>query len=163
MKRYLIRLLFIILPVSRLFHFRRWLLAWSGVEISKDVCFCGGGGVIGNGKVVIGTGTWLSPGVIIYSHENVEIRIGKNCDIGHEVKMIPGTHLIGDRTRRAGQGIAQPITIGDGCWIGAGSVILGGVTIGDGVVIAAGSVVIEDIHEDQLAAGVPAKVKKKLI
>ena len=36
------------------------------------------------------------------------------------------------------------------------------VTVGDGAVTAAGSVVIEDVPEDSLVAGVPAKVKKSL-
>jgi len=37
-----------------------------------------------------------------------------------------------------------------------------GVTIGSGCVIAAGSVVTQDIPENSMAAGVPAKVMKKI-
>ena len=39
--------------------------------------------------------------------------------------------------------INKPITIGKNCWIGAGTIILGGVTIGDGTTIGAGSVVTQ--------------------
>lgn len=162
MRRYLTRIIFFILPVTRFFKLRRFLLQWSRVKISDDVAFCGGGGILGNGDVSIGSGTWLSPGVLIYSHEDVTIAIGERCDIGPEVKFIPGTHIIGDRQRRAGTGYALDITIEDGCWIGAGTIILGGVTIGSGVVVAAGSVVNKSIPANHLAAGVPAKIKKTL-
>jgi maltose O-acetyltransferase len=52
--------------------------------------------------------------------------------------------------------------INDGCWIGAGSRILGGVNIGPGAVVAAGSIVTCDVPANVLVAGVPARVKKNL-
>ncbi len=53
--------------------------------------------------------------------------------------------------------------INDGCWIGAGSRILGGVNVGAGSVVAAGSVVVRDVPASVLVAGVPAIFKKQLI
>ncbi|WP_370557055.1 transferase [Edwardsiella tarda] len=162
MRRYLIRSLLQLLPVSRFFLFRRLLLRFARVDIGNDVCFCGGGGVYGNGQVIIGDNTWLSPGCVIFSHKDIVINIGSQCDFGPLVKLIPGSHKIGDRYRRAGEGIALPISIGNGCWIGANSLILGGVTIGNGVVVAAGSVVTRDIPDNTLVAGVPAIIKREL-
>lgn len=52
--------------------------------------------------------------------------------------------------------------INDGCWIGAGSRILGGVSVGSGAVVAAGSVVTGDVPANVLVAGAPAVVKKNL-
>jgi len=43
------------------------------------------------------------------------------------------------------------------------AIILGGVTIGNGSVVAAGSIVTNDVPENVLVAGIPAKVIKKLI
>lgn len=57
---------------------------------------------------------------------------------------------------------SDSITIGDGCWICSGVTVCGGVTIGKGSVIAAGSVVTKDIPEGCIAAGVPAKVIRRL-
>jgi acetyltransferase-like isoleucine patch superfamily enzyme len=37
------------------------------------------------------------------------------------------------------------------------------VSVGDGAVTGAGSVVIEDVPADSLVAGVPARIKKKLV
>lgn len=53
------------------------------------------------------------------------------------------------------------ITIGDGCWIGANSIITAGVTVGQYCVIAAGSVVTKDVPPYSIAAGSPAKVIKQ--
>ena len=57
---------------------------------------------------------------------------------------------------------AEPVTIGDNVWLGGNVTILPGVTIGDNCVIGAGSVVVDDIPSDCLAAGNPARVKKKI-
>lgn len=54
-----------------------------------------------------------------------------------------------------------PVTIGDNCWIGEGSIIMPGVTIGEGCVIGAHSVVNKDIPPYTIAVGSPAHVVKK--
>ena len=53
------------------------------------------------------------------------------------------------------------IVIGDGCWIGANSVVTAGVTIGKYCVIAAGSVVTKNVPDYSIAAGNPARVIKQ--
>ena len=57
---------------------------------------------------------------------------------------------------------AKPIVIGDNCWICASATITGGVTIGENSIIAAGAVVTSDIPANSIAAGVPAKVVRKI-
>jgi maltose O-acetyltransferase len=79
-----------------------------------------------------------------------------------EVLFCTSTHIMGPATERAGRVHPQPITVGDGCWIGARSVILPGVTIGDGCVIAAGAVVNKDCAANGMYAGVPARRVKDL-
>ncbi len=138
------------------------MLKFAKIEMGQDVCPCGRGWIYGRGTLIIGDKTWLSPGVLFYTHHDAPIAIGNNCDIGPSVEFITGTHVIGTENRRAGIGLALPIDVNDGCWIGAGSKILGGVQIGPGSIIAAGSVVINDVPKNSLAAGVPAKVKKIL-
>lgn len=54
------------------------------------------------------------------------------------------------------------ITIGNNVWIGERVCVFGGVEIGEGSIIAANSVVTKDIPDHCVAAGVPAKVIKKL-
>lgn len=57
---------------------------------------------------------------------------------------------------------ALPITIEDGCWIGAGVIILAGVTIGRGSVIGAGSVVTKSIPPNSVAAGNPCRIIRSI-
>jgi maltose O-acetyltransferase len=162
MIRHLLNLLLWFLPPSRFFLLRRYCLKISHVNINENVSVCGRGWIYGRGQLSLGNNTWLSPGVIFYTHLEAPISIGSNCDIGPAVEFITGGHIVGASERRAGEGTAKQIVINDGCWIGAGSRILGGVNVGAGAVIAAGSVVICDVPENVLVAGVPAVVKKGL-
>ena len=58
--------------------------------------------------------------------------------------------------------IPEPVHIGSGVWFGASVTVLPGVSIGDEAVIAAGAVVTKDVPPRTVAAGVPAKVIKRL-
>jgi maltose O-acetyltransferase len=60
--------------------------------------------------------------------------------------------------RLTGYTEVRPVTIGERCYIGAGSIILPGTTIGDDSIIGAGSVVRGEIPARSLAYGVPARV-----
>ena len=60
------------------------------------------------------------------------------------------------------QEVSHPISIGNDTWLGGGVIVCPGVTIGKRCIIGAGSVVTTDIPDDCMAAGVPAKVKKRL-
>jgi maltose O-acetyltransferase len=162
MLRHILNFLLSILPPTRLFPVRRLCLRLAGVDIGDNASICGRGWVYGRGKLTIAANTWVSPGTIFYTHLEAAIVIGQNCDIGPAVEFITGGHVIGTSSRRAGTGTAKAISIGDGCWIGAGSRILGGVTIGHGAVVAAGAVVTRDVAPNVLVAGVPAVVKKML-
>ena len=57
---------------------------------------------------------------------------------------------------------AKPIKIGDGSWGCSSATICGGVTIGKNCIIAAGAVVNSNIPDNCIAAGIPAKVPRKL-
>jgi len=55
-----------------------------------------------------------------------------------------------------------PVYIGNNVWLGNNVTILPNVSIGNGVIIGANSVVTKDIPDNCVAAGVPAKVVKRL-
>ncbi|MCI9078227.1 MAG: sugar O-acetyltransferase [Lachnospiraceae bacterium] len=98
-----------------------------------------------------------------------KIIIGDNVLIASNVQLYTATHpvdlserLVPGWTPESGEYFcrtyALPITIGNGCWIGGGVIILPGVTIGNGCVIGAGSVVTKDVPDNSLAVGNPCKV-----
>jgi acetyltransferase-like isoleucine patch superfamily enzyme len=108
-------------------------------------------------KLIIGSGTWIGPQCFIYASGG--ITIGKNVGIGPGVKIMSSAHtsdpVPGPILHRPI--IFAPVTLGDGCDIGAGSVILMGVRIGAYAQIGAGAVVTRDIPEGATAVGIPAK------
>jgi acetyltransferase-like isoleucine patch superfamily enzyme len=54
--------------------------------------------------------------------------------------------------------VSRPIAIGDGVWIGARAIVLGGVTLGEFSVVGAGSVVTKDVPAYSVVVGNPARV-----
>ena len=86
-----------------------------------------------------------------------KLTIGEKTCIGEYVKLLTGYH---DITTWNFQFKTKPITIGSCVWIATGATVLPGVTIGDGCVIGAHSVVNKDIPEGCIAVGSPARVIK---
>lgn len=52
------------------------------------------------------------------------------------------------------------VTIGENCWIGTKSTVVDGVKIGNNVIVGAHSLVREDIPDNAVVVGVPAKIIK---
>jgi acetyltransferase-like isoleucine patch superfamily enzyme len=55
-----------------------------------------------------------------------------------------------------------PVVLKKGCWLGIGVTVMPDVTVGEYSVIATSSVVNKDIPERTIAAGMPARVVKKI-
>lgn len=115
---------------------------------------------IGSRRLRIGEGSFVNTGTMISTH--AQVTIGRRVFIAMRVLISTSSHELGPTEKRAGALTAAPVTIGDGCWIGANVTILPGVTIGAGTVVAAGAVVTADCEPDSLYAGVPATKKRAL-
>lgn len=94
------------------------------------------------------------------------VKIGNNVFIGPNVSIYTPIHPFLPREREyflnnknviTDYEYAKPISIGNDCWIAGNVTICGGVKIGNGCVIGAGSVVIHDIPDNSLAAGNPCR------
>jgi maltose O-acetyltransferase len=91
-----------------------------------------------------------------------------NITIGDEVQLAPGVHIytathpIDARERRAGFEYALPVSIGDGAWLGGGTIVCPGVSIGENTVVGAGSVVTRDLPANVVAAGNPCRILRQL-
>lgn len=91
------------------------------------------------------------------------IVIGNAVFIAPDVIFACPSHPIDMKQRTVdGYEISKPIVIGDNVWIGAHATICGGVTIGEGSVVGANALVLHDIPAGVIAAGVPAKVIRKI-
>ncbi len=103
-------------------------------------------GAVINIGAVIGPGTMIDMGAILGGRATV----GKNCHIG------AGAVLAGVIEPAS----ATPVIVEDGVLVGANAVVIEGVHVGKGAVVAAGAVVIEDVPENAVVAGCPARVIK---
>lgn len=111
-------------------------------------------------RVVIGENCWIGKDLSIDG--NGEVEIGDNVDVAPHVVINTGGHEIGTSERRAAKGIIYKISIGNGTWIGTKVLIINNTSIGAGCVVAAGSVVISNVEHNSLVAGVPAISKRNL-
>ncbi|HPJ66097.1 MAG TPA: sugar O-acetyltransferase [Flexilinea sp.] len=89
-----------------------------------------------------------------------KITIGNHVMFGPAVIVATVSHPINPNFRE--YMYADPVTIEDNCWIGAGTIICPGVTIGENSVIGAGSVVTKDIPSNSVAVGNPCKVLRTI-
>lgn len=91
--------------------------------------------------IIIGDAMFIAPGVIFACSSH---------PIDVEQRTVDGLE------------ISKPIVVGDKVWIGAHATICGGVTIGEGSVVGANALVLHDIPAGVVAAGVPARVIRKI-
>ena len=139
-------------------------------------------GGIGEGTVILGAarfhyGCHTKIGKNCFINCNLMIQddgcvtIGDYCNIGPNVTIVTPLHPMLPDERRSmlcddGKERVllwtKPVVIEDDCWLGASVTVCPGVTIGRGCVIGAGSVVTKDVPEGCFAAGVPAKVIRKI-
>ena len=103
-------------------------------------------GAVINIGAVIGPGTMIDMGAILGGRATV----GANCHIG------AGAVLAGVIEPAS----ATPVIVEDGVLVGANAVVIEGVHVGKNAVVAAGAVVIEDVPENAVVAGCPARVIK---
>ena len=115
------------------------------VEIGKNAVIMMGAVI--NIGAVIGEGTMIDMGAILGGRATV----GNNCHIG------AGAVLAGVIEPAS----ATPVIIEDGVLVGANAVVVEGVHVGRNSVVAAGSVVLDDVPDNAVVAGVPARVIKQ--
>lgn len=107
-----------------------------------DRCLIGkGSGVVGHFEIVIGDDVWTGHHVYV-TDQNHDYR---DVDLPISRQSMP------ERTVR----------IGDGSWLGHGTVVLPGSNIGKHVVVGANSVVTGDLPDYCVAVGSPAKVIRR--
>jgi len=114
--------------------------------------------------ITIGDRCTLGKGIGIVGHERIEI--GSDIWTGHYVYITDQNHGYEDVELPIGVQMwkNEPVSIGDGSWLGHGAIVLPGSRVGRHVVIAAGAVVA-GMHapDNSVIAGVPARVVRRYV
>jgi acetyltransferase-like isoleucine patch superfamily enzyme len=116
-----------------------------------------------NRKSFISIGNHCSVQIGTHIISLYSITIGDNTRIGEYVSIRDQNHNFAENNvpiRKQGF-TGSPITIGKDVWIGRGSIIMPGVTLGDGCIVGANSVVTKSFGDYSIVVGVPAKLIKK--
>lgn len=120
--------------------------------------------------VVISFGTIISyPSVTIGNHVWIgTYNIFGNVDIGDYAQISQGSHFLSGSHQYGFEDVTSPIKyqkgtpakikIGPDIWVGANATVMA--NIGQGCVVGAGSVVTKDIPDYSIAAGNPARVMR---
>lgn len=160
---------------------RGLILGWSlGLRIGRNVRLIGSGArlrlgqnvtLYGNtvlnwggreGRLEIGAGTHVDHFCALYGQGG--LHVGANCALAAGCLVYSQTNAdtAGGHTPVALQPtLYRPVSIGDGCWLGAGVKVLPGAQVGPGAHIGAGAVVIDEIPANTVAVGIPARVIKE--
>jgi acetyltransferase-like isoleucine patch superfamily enzyme len=118
----------------------------------------------GDPVITIGDRCSLGKGIGIVGHERIEL--GNDIWTGHYVYVTDQNHGYEDVDLPIGTQMwhNEPVSIGDGSWLGHGAVVLPGSKIGRNVVIAAGAVVAGiEVPDFSVVAGVPARVIRRYV
>jgi acetyltransferase-like isoleucine patch superfamily enzyme len=114
-------------------------------------------------RIRIGAGSFLNICVMVAAAGLVEI--GEHCMFANGCLITDADHRFDDPDRPVPwQGFTSkgPTRIGDNVWCGANVAVTGGVTVGERCVIGANSVITSDIPAFSVAAGVPARVIRRV-
>lgn len=116
--------------------------------------------VLNGATLCLGNDVFIGPGVMISTHRAVNI--GNDSLVAEYVSIYDNEHIWTDMRKpiREQGYTTTACSIGNGCWIGAGSKILMGGSLGDDCILGAGSVLKKSIPGGVVAAGVPARVIK---
>ena len=123
-------------------------------------CCISFGTVFSNPKVSIGDGVYIGTRCDIGYAD-----IGRDCILGSGVHLLSGQNQHNfedfDISIRDQGGTFKKILIGENTWIGNGAII--SADVGNGCVIGAGSIVVSRIGDNSVAVGNPAKVIRQRV
>jgi acetyltransferase-like isoleucine patch superfamily enzyme len=163
----------------------KWLylkLRWRGRLVTDGLCFICPGVKFEIGpsaQVRLGRWSWIGHDTKVRAHEGTisigaksvlgqectiscyqHVSIGRECIIADRVMLIDFDHgtVEVERPIRE-QGIyKRDVSVGSNVWMGYGACVLRGASVGDNCVIGTSSVVTNDIPDNAIVAGAPARV-----
>jgi acetyltransferase-like isoleucine patch superfamily enzyme len=134
-----------------------------GPQVSLSAGMVPGQRCLSDRVVGIGDRCLIGRGSGIVGHLSIEI--GDDVWTGHHVYITDQNHGYEDPDVPISRQLMpeEPVVVGDGSWLGHGTVVLPGARIGRHVVVGANSVVTGELPDHCVAVGAPARVVRRLV
>lgn len=139
-------------PVSSL---KCRVLRLFGAEVGHGVVIKPGVNIKYPWRLTIGDFSWI--GEDVWIDNLAQVSIGPNCCVSQGAMLLCGNH---NYKQPGFDLIVRPITLEEGSWVGAKSVVCPGVTLSEGAILAAGSVAATDLEAGFIYQGNPAAKKR---
>jgi putative colanic acid biosynthesis acetyltransferase WcaF len=156
---FLVNGVFFINPLNGFSSWKVFLLRLFGGRIGKGVNIKPSVNIKYPWLLEVGDFTWI--GEKVWIDNLVKVKIGKNCCLSQGTILLAGNHNYSKVTFDL---IVKEITLEDGVWIGAQSVVCPGVTCKNHSVLSVQSVASSDLEGYTIYRGNPAiAIKKRMI
>jgi putative colanic acid biosynthesis acetyltransferase WcaF len=156
---YYVNILFFMNPLNPFSGLKVFLLRLFGAKVGKGVVIKPNVNIKYPWLLEIGDHTWI--GERAWIDNLAQVKIGKNCCISQGAMLLCGNHNYKKPTFDL---IVKPITLEDGAWVGALSVVCPGVTIKSHAILTVQSVATETLEPFALYKGNPAvRIRERVI
>lgn len=147
---YLCKCMFFLSPLPWPYGLKRALLRLFGAAIGNGVVIKPRVNIHLPWRLSIGEHAWVGEEVFILNFEHVTI--GRQACLSQRAFLCTGNHNFRDPRFSYRN---QPISVGDGAWVGAQAFVGPGIGIGIDAVITAGSIVTKDLPPAMICSGNP--------
>lgn len=156
---YFTNIIFFICPLNPISSLKVALLRLFGAKIGKNVNIKPNVNIKYPWKLSIGDNVWIGEKAWI---DNLgQVTIGNNVCISQGAMLLCGNH---NYKKSSFDLIVKDITLEDGSWVGAQSVVCPGVTLHSHSILSVGSVATHDLEPYTVYQGIPAvKVRIRTI
>jgi len=152
---YLVKVFFFLSALPYPNGLKVWLLRSFGAKVGQGVVLKPRVNIHFPWKLEIGDNVWIGEEAFLLNFE--PFSIGNNVCISQRSFLCGGNH---DFRNPAMPYRNAPITLKDGCWVGACCFIGPGVTIGEDTVVTVGSVVVSDQKPGRVITQIPVSGSK---
>jgi putative colanic acid biosynthesis acetyltransferase WcaF len=156
---YFVNVLFFINPLNPISGLKVFLLKLFGAKVGKGVVIKPNVNIKYPWLLEIGDYSWI--GERVWIDNLAPVKIGKNCCLSQGAMLLCGNHNYKKSTFDL---IVKGITLEDGAWVGAMSVVCPGVTIKTHAILTVQSVATETLEPFMMYKGNPAvKIRERVM
>jgi putative colanic acid biosynthesis acetyltransferase WcaF len=153
---YFVNVVFFINPLNPISSLKVWLLRWFGAKVGQGVVIKPSVNIKYPWLLTVGNHCWL--GERVWIDNLVTVSLHNNVCLSQGAMLLTGNHNYKSTNFSL---ITGPITLEEGSWVGAKSLVCPGVVVGSHAVLAAGSVATANLEPYTIYQGNPARAVRE--